>query len=45
MSAYQLWEQFQKSGSVADYLRYAQQKGNYDSQRSCPVSETVQRTG
>ncbi len=23
----QLWEQFQTSGSVADYLRYAAQKG------------------
>lgn len=45
MSAYQLWEQFQKSGLIADYLRYAQQKGNYDNQGSCPVSETVRRTG
>ena len=42
MSVYQLWEQFQKSGAIADYLLYAQQKGNYDSERSCPVSETIQ---
>ena len=31
MSAMQLWEQFQKTGRIADYLQYASQKGNYDS--------------
>ncbi|GEM_PF-3164600 len=45
MSENQLWEQFQQTGSIADYLRYAAQKGCYDSQRSCPVTEAVRRTG
>lgn len=39
---YQLWEQFQKTGSIADYLQYAAQKGNDDNQRYCPVTETIQ---
>lgn len=40
-----LWEQFRKTGAVADYLQYAAQKGNYDNQGSRPVTEAVQRTG
>ncbi len=26
----QLWEQFEKSGKIADYLQYTRQKGNDD---------------
>ena len=45
MSAMQLWEQFQKTGRIADYLQYALQKGNYDTQGSCAFTEAVRRTG
>ncbi len=45
MSVYQLWEQFQQTGSVADYLQYAAQKGNYDSQGSSTFTEAIRRTG
>jgi len=37
----ELWEQFQKTGAVTDYLQYVAQKGNYDNQRSRPVTEAV----
>jgi len=37
----ELWEKFQSTGSIFDYLNYTAQKGNYDSQRCCPVSEAI----
>ncbi|MDE6088955.1 MAG: hypothetical protein K2G25_11320 [Oscillospiraceae bacterium] len=41
----QLWDVFQTTGKITDYLAYADQKGNdqenYDNQRCCPVPEST----
>ncbi|MDE5769407.1 MAG: hypothetical protein K2H82_08480 [Oscillospiraceae bacterium] len=41
----QLWDVFQTTGKIADYLAYADQKGNdqenYDNQRRCSVPEST----
>ncbi|MDE5753955.1 MAG: hypothetical protein K2H89_05370 [Oscillospiraceae bacterium] len=41
----QLWEVFQTTGKISDYLAYADQKGIYENQRCCPVTENTGRTG
>lgn len=44
MLIYELWEQFYKTGSVADYLNYSRQKGFYDYQGNRTLSETLRGT-
>ncbi len=42
-----LWEQFQQTGAVADYLQYAAKKGSKtlaDSEGCCPGTETCRGT-
>lgn len=48
MTTENLWEQFLKSGCIADYLQYAAQKGSNriaDSERCGTGAETTGRTG
>lgn len=41
----ELWENFQATGKISDYLQYAEQKGNYDNQGCCSLTENMGRTG
>ncbi len=37
----ELWEKFEQSGKIADYLQYTAQKGTYDSERHCPDTKAT----